>query len=522
MKPSPRLFWSIRLVILCVLPVHLAGQSRTVATLKAIEEKVYYYPRQAERMLDSLLQQPPIEIENDHLGELNFLQGFLSYHKGEMDTALNHMETALMTFTRNDQPEWQGKCYLLMGWIAEGDSYLEQAKIYYYETIRLLDDKPEINTGLAYLGLARCKKILNEAYSEELIKGVEYLEAVGKDEFSLYAHFVYLMIKINEPGSTKQLLEIADRYLEVGLDDKVPNVYKALASYYLQIKELDSAHIYVDKAIEEFDDSYPGESLIPALHQLKGNIYYAQHNFDAARKLYLQALELYESYGQMTRSFYVYLSLYQLDRREHDYKGALENLMKANKYQNQANLKEKQRMAKALETAAGIGLLHEEILNYKKRNQLLVFSIIVFFAISVIIVIVGFFKYRERTRQKERINSEIQTLIASYRERELSIQRIENSREDIQKGLDKSLKGKMIDDIYPELLGLVSQSFGILSKTEQSCALMFAMGLTQETIAQLQNVQPDTIRRTKQRIRKKLDLPAETDLELFLQKQLKL
>ncbi len=522
MKFSRRLYLSICLLIACFLPNELIGQNNYNATLKAIEEKVYYYPQQAERMLDSLLQQRPIEIENDHRGDLNFLQGFIAYHKGEMDSALNHLETALMTFISQEKPKGQGKCYLLMGWISEGDNYLEQAKIYFYETIRLLNNQPGANTGLAYLGIARCKKILNETFSDDLNKGVEYLNTVGEVEFSLYAQFTYLMFNVNELGSTQKLLEVADSYLKIGLDNKVPNVYKILASYYRQIKKPDSALIYVDKAIRSFDNSYPGESLIPALHQLKGNIFYAQKDFENARKQYLLSLKLYESHGQMSHSFYAYHGLYNLDLKGGNYKGAVENLAKVNKYRNQANINQKQRMAKMIETTARVDLLNEQVLKFKKQKQRLFFSLALLSAIIVIILLIVFFKGREKKQKRKSLNADFQSLMALYNERLRAIELLENNREDLLKYQDEHLSARNIDDLYPELFRLIYENFNKLSKTELDYALMFTMDFPENEIAKLQNIQQPSIRKVKQRIREKLNLDSNIDLHSYFKAHLKL
>lgn len=114
-------------LLLSLLPGNLissqpSGQNHPDKTLKIIGEKIYYYPRQAETMLDSLMNADSLKIKKDHSGELTFLQAFLSYHKGNSDKALDLLEAAMSTFILNESSGGQAKCYLLMGWITQGDS----------------------------------------------------------------------------------------------------------------------------------------------------------------------------------------------------------------------------------------------------------------------------------------------------------------------------------------------------------------------------------------------------------------
>jgi tetratricopeptide (TPR) repeat protein/DNA-binding CsgD family transcriptional regulator len=516
-----RIFFLFPLIVASFMPVHSSGQNHPDKFLKTIEEKAYYYPQQAETMLDSLMSIDSLQIKKDQPGELAFLRGFLAYHKGDSDKALNYLDTALLTFIRNESSDGQAKCHLLMGWITEADKFHEQAVIYFYETIRLLNVQPSANAGLAYLGIARCKKILNEPFETELDKGLEYLRSTGKTEFLLYAKFTSNTLDMDGQGSENRLLEITDQYKALGLSNNVSTVYKVLANHYYVKHQLDSAHFYVDKAILSYDNSYPGESLIPALHQMKGLFYSGQKNFVQAREEYELALKLYEISGQVARSTFAYNSLYHLDFREGNYKSATENLSKVLELEKVSGLKEKQRMAKLLEITSGINQLNQEIAKVKKQKRLMLFTILFLGAIMTILIISALNFLRVRALKKRMINAEFQILLSSNFEKELALQHLNKIKANTLT-IHEAQSLPNIEDRYPRLFGLVSRTTGPLSHSERIFAFMLAIGHSNEAIAAYFNVEPSSLRKTRQRIREKLKLEKGIELRCYFQNLIKL
>jgi len=521
MKRFNHWFVLIGVISLFFITCSSFGTNSYESSLKKIEEKIYYYPFQAEKMLDSLLSQHSIENEKKYNGELTFLKGFMEWNKGNLDESMNFIDSALIIFIKQGNSTGQAKCYLLMGWISTYDNYLEQAKIYFYKTIKLLNNKSVANVGLAYIDISLCKKQLKEPYKDDLNIGLKYLEQTGKIEFQLCGQYKRLEDNIKKPGSISLLKEIAEKYQNLGLKVQVSSVYKSIALYYYNVKP-DSAIIYLDKAIQIYDNKYSQASFIPSMHQMKGAIYYLQQDFIKARKEFVQSIDFYKTHDQLISSYYVYYSLYLLDKKEKNYKSSLNNLILADKYKNRADIKQKQRMFKGMEISSHVSLLKEQIIKSKRQNQLLLFLLTLFFAVGVIAFLTVTLRIRERRHKIDKLKSKFHSAIVSYHDGLKTIKLIKDKEVNQEKFIKQYSSGKRLKEIYPELYSLVCITFPTLSHSAWDYALMFAIGLPEEDICKCKNIQQSSIRKTKQRIRKELDLSKDVDLNKYFQKKINL
>lgn len=515
--------WFILVVIIVLIfkTISSYGVDNYESALKRIEDKIYYYPYQAENMLDSLLSLHSLKNEKKYNGELNFLKGFMEWNKGNMDEAMNFIDSSLITFIKQENTEGQAKCYLVMGWISTYDNYLEQAKIYFYKTINLLNKKPDDNVGLAYIDISICKKQLKEPYKEDLNKGIKYLEQSEKIEFQLFGQYKRLENNIEKIGSISLLNELAEKYKNLGLKVQTSDIYKAIALYYYKEKQ-DSAIIYLDKAIEIYDNKYSQASLLPAMHQMKGVVLGIKNDFKSARKEFLKAIDFYKKHNQLISSYYVYRSLYLLDRKEKKYESSLEYLILSDKYKDRADIKQKQRMFKGMEISSHVTLLKEQILKSKRQTQLLLFLLLLFFAAGVIAFLTVTLRIREKKHKIDALKSKFHSAIVSYQDGLKTIKLIKDKETNQQEFIRQYSSGKRLKEIYPELYSMVCINFPTLSHSEWDYALMFAINLPEEDICRFKNIQRDSIRKTKQRIRKELNLKKGEDLNKYFQKKMNL
>ena len=491
------------------------------SSLKNIEEKIYYYPSQAEKMLDSLLLQHSLGNEKKYNGELSFLKGFMEWHKGNMDNSINFLDSALISFIKQGNITGQANCYLLMGWISQYDNYLEQAKIYFYKTINILNNEPLANVGIAYINISLCKKQLKEPYKEDLNRGIKYLEHTGNIEFQLYGQYKRLEDNIKEPGSISLLNNIAEQYINIGINNGASSVYKSIAMYYYRIKP-DSALIYLNKAIKIYDNKYPQASLMPSMHQLKGIVYRLQNDFKAARKEFMQSIDFYKKHDQLISSYYVYHSLYLLDKNEKNYESSLKNLVLADKYKEQYNIKQKQRMAKGLEISSHVSLLKDQIVKSKRQNQLLLFLLVMFCAVGAIVFLTVTLRIREKRNKIDKLKAEFHLAIVSYQDGLKTIKLIKEKEANQEEFISQYSSGKRLKEIYPGLYSLVCITFPTLRDSAWDYALMFAIGLPEEDICRFKNIQRSSIRKTKQRIRQELNLSKDEDINKYFQKKMNL
>ncbi len=174
------------IIISCVDEKQVAIENE----LEQIEYDLHFYSQQAEIKLDSIIQNFSPQMKDEFDGQLAFLSGLLEYKKGNIDSSLTLLDKSLIKSLHQDNVKIQAKSQMVLGWIAEGTGFWEQAKINYYITIQLLNNTSYKETGWAYLGVARCKKNLKEPFYEEAEQGIRILKEIGKKELVLYADYL--------------------------------------------------------------------------------------------------------------------------------------------------------------------------------------------------------------------------------------------------------------------------------------------------------------------------------------------
>jgi len=485
--------------------------------LERIEELIYYYPSQVEHTVDSLYLKYVDNADNEILGQVNFLKGMMAYQKGNVDSTLYFLDNAITAFTKYGDKNGQGKCNLVIAWLAEGMNEWEQAKIHYYESLSLLSNDLFQEKGLAYLGLYRCKYYLNEDVLDEFKKGQTLLNKTGKEEFQLYIKYMDCLSALNKQGTYKRLQNIADDYESLGLNRKAGGIYKTMANSCIRNNKLDVAKCCLEKAFLLSKTKCPGISIVPALWQSKGLISFLEKDYDSAREMLNKALKSYEEYGQAARAYHAYKLIYRIDTIDGDYKAGFQHLLLANKYYNKTRKKEKERMARIAEVKSKVELMTETIeklKNEKKINGLLFcFVLGLLFLVFVIMVLIIRARSKSRQQKHEEKTRYFQSLLVGLGEKRLIQQRL------IGKAEKLSTSGLISSDFelcYMEIIQKFSSCFVQLSNNEVRYAVLFALNVSNEVAADIQSVQASSIRKVKQRIRQKLNLDTNLSLEQYL------
>lgn len=358
----------ISLIFLCLNP--MMAEKELDNTLSHVEEKIWYYTLEAERKLDSLrVTITGKELEN-HLARLNFLNGFLDYQKGQIDTALSHTEKALFLFTEQQNKAGQGKCHLLLGWIAEGETFWQQAQTNYFESLWYLNETNYKEKGFANLGIGRCKMALKEPFRKYIEKGRQLLYKTNQREFCLYADLAKSwMLEKSNPRIPPLLNRVAEAYLQLGLNNNAANVYKRLTNYYTFTKKPDSVHYYANLGIEIHDNNYPGVSLLPSLFYMKGGGYFRQGEIEKAETYLDKSIQMCDKTGFENYKYYPLVFLSNLHARENRFQKAYNTYREAIKIREKTRQKESIRMAKIAETSANVKLLNQQINNLTRNNQ---------------------------------------------------------------------------------------------------------------------------------------------------------
>lgn len=517
-------FLTIGLLFL-VLP-SLMAEKRVDKTLLHIEKKLWYYTQEAEEMLDSLRVTLTEKELKKHSAHLNYLNGFLTYQKGQIDTALNFTEKALLTFAEIQNKAGQGKCHLLLGWIAEGETQWHQAQTNYFESLRLLDEKSFKEKGFANLGIGRCKMALKEPSRKYIKNGRRLLYKTNQREYSLYADLAKSwFLEKSDPQIPPLLNKVAEEYIQMGLNNNAANVYKRLTIYYSSsVCKPDSVHYYANLGIETYNNNYPGVSLVPSFLYMKGGVYLKQGEIEMAETYLNKSVQMCDKTGFESYKYYPLVFLSNLHARNNQFQKAYNTYREAVDIKEKTHSKERMRMARIAETSANVKLLNEEInnliRNHTKSKIIFILLIALLLVISAIVFLMFRQKHLARQQRVKNHNRELQSLLAGSSEKKMAIRKGligEVLPQKVKYNNEENLKEKF-QACYRENIQIFSENFPSLSHSETIYALMFALHYSNDTIISIQNIQLSTIRKIKQRIREKLALKNDTNLEKFFEK----
>ena len=531
----------LSLLTLCFLWISiLLGHSQTQVdetvhqTFAEIDFNAIYYPEKARKQLDAIIETFASDDTLFYKGYVEYLEAQLLYNQMEVDSSLYYVEDAIAYFAGKEDKFWLSKCQFLLGKIAETTGLYEQAKINYYETIKLAEGVDESGVGAAYIGVARCKMTLFEEYREDVKKGVGILKKSPNKEDHLYADFMEQYFRLGEPDVPDKLNSIANKYIEKQDYDRAVSVYKIVASSYHAQQQYDSAHYYCDKAIEISETRNVGKLILPALFQFKGVLCFKQEKYNAAKVYFGMSLDLYAKNNQPNRMLFTYNYLHQIDQVQNNYKEAYLNLHEYIDLVEKTTSSEKMRMAKVLEINNKVDMMKSQLAQLKIEKRASEFMLyLVLLITAVLLVGAGIYVYMYQKSKKakiEELNKEFHNLLIGIGEKQLLEHRLNVPSQKKSgvftypvkvfnaNGLGEGELSDNFDSCYMETIGLLTGAFPQLTRTEVRYAVMICLKLPMEVISKVQNVQPASIRKAKQRIRAKLSV--DDNLDVFLQKHL--
>jgi tetratricopeptide (TPR) repeat protein len=322
--------------------------------------------------------------------------------------------------------------------------------------------------------------------------------------------------KLNDPQTPERLKVIAQEYAQLGLNNKEGGIYKTLAKLFLYSNHLDSAGFYIDKSLQHLSNDFPGASLIPASTHFKGMVYFHKKDYKNAQLYFNNALQLYDQFGQKGHKYHALKFLHRIDMINGDYKAAYNHISKENKNYNETRNREKQRMAKVAETTLHIGLMKEELvkIKYSKHINTLVFSCIVLFVIMTSVFM--YFRHRIKQRKLKEKQRIMTSLLSGLGEKRHLLNRLELAENISNVTPTQSIKTTdNFDQCFTETILHFQQKFDKLSSLEVRYAVMIGMGMPNTIIAEINNVQAPSIRKVKQRIRSKICMNTDCNLEQY-------
>ena len=447
-----------------------------------------------------------VNIKNEHqqmhcLSNLSVMYDDI----GRVDTAINLMYSAIEIGLRNQYDSLLAEAYLRLGNYYKELDDIEDTKFYYKKSIDINFNRGACGAlGILYSHLGQSDSAI--MYLNKSL-GCFLQSDTSKKEIKTALSSIYGQIAITYFDTDKE--EKAFKYFEKSLEyaKKAKNpiniisVMLNVSSAYSFLDSTESAEVYLKKALM-FSDSI-GDL------RIKNNINQRLYEYYFNIKDYKQA--------------YIFLFEYQST------KDSLINL----KYQKSFRKKEKEFNKKLLKYKLSNIQLEQE-----KQKMIYVFVSSIALIVFVILLISFIKKLKIKNLETDNLKSHLKQIINRMSDLNNHISKQNRYIVEIQKQYElnhsnKELKEelerrKIIRDedwskyvnvfkvLYPDFLDNVISVFPNLSEGDKKQLIMLKLNYSREKSAQILGVSPDSIKKARQRLSKKMKLKDVTELYAYV------
>lgn len=335
-----------------------------------------------------------------------------------------------------------------------------------------------------------------------------------------YENLAEVYTKISKPDSAfyyinknKEVLESMD---ESYIYRNLVSLYSALGEWYINNGEFETGNSYLDKALlcaEKYQYPYLSRTFM-----YKGDMYAKREMQDSALFFYLKALHNLDKTKIKEEFIPAYYKLYAI----HKDAGAIDS---ANFYRVKYNIIESelsQAREKSLrETLAFFLKEQKKEQQHHFRNSLkyIVISLLLFVSLNII----GWIIFRKKMAKKKiLLETKLNNTIKAYEKKdkvshilEKKINESFNEVITLAKNNDPSFL-KRFQEVYPEHTQHLLDKHPNLTNSELIVCAYLYLNFSTKDIANFLCVEHRSVQTKKSRLRKKLNLPASTNIEKYL------
>ncbi|GAB5408955.1 MAG: hypothetical protein BalsKO_13200 [Balneolaceae bacterium] len=476
--------------------------------------------------------------------------------QGKLDSALIYMEKSLMLFTEIDDLHSMARINSSIGTIYAIQTQFDKAITYLLDTLPIFEElKDSVSLALTYFNIGQMytdQGLSNEAL-ERTLESKKIYEAIGRSD----------KIPITSAAISQSLMELnrdeeALVYIEQGLDELKNHVDLVSAMklsnmagriYDRSGDDLKAKEFY-RKALSYANQLNSTRLGIDIRYNLAG-IEYQNGDFSSTKEYLSDLLTTIEEENLSGLDRLKSNALQMLSKTE----AKLGNTDKAFDFMSSAKV-----LSDSLykeENAKSIAELETIYETEKKENQIqlleieseaanLRFTILIILGTSVIVILILFFwQYQRRKTEEKRIELEsIKNELEQYGilliEKNNFISTVKENLEKLKTSVQgfEAKKGLsiLIDSLYHNLnlveaeeemfqkIEQVNSGFFMelrktctdITKNDERLASLVQMDLRNKDIANILNINPRSVNQAKYRLKKKLNLPNDTDLNKFL------
>lgn len=389
----------------------------------------------------------------------------------------------------------------------------------YKESLNYLDkaekhipkiNNPELISKL-YGGYGRCYTALGmyELSNKNFDKVIQYGEKIkdkSKKTKRMYIGYSWKLLNFHNMKLSDSIKKTEKKCLALLPD---PLLYTIITERLLNEKQLDSAEFYLKKALSITGQHSLNQKGAVLLHY--GKLYSARKEYEKALDYFFRSLAIFEKTKDVRtkRDTYKYIS---------DTYKALKNESEAQEYLKKFSFIND---SIADEEKKVINVLMEKTIKEEKkeseaeRNKLYIaISIIIATALALLLLI------RKSYLKKQKIKDEI---INQKQEEANQLKRKVSS--DIFDEIARLAKSgdplflPRFKEVYPEFYEKMTITYPELTSNELRFCALLKLNFSGKEIADFENVSLRTVETRKYRLRKKLQLPSEIDLNKWMMEQ---
>mgnify|MGYP002588992783 CR=1 FL=1 len=495
--------------------------------IKEAEELMSEKPDSAFVLLESITN--PDVLNDEVFAHFCLIYAGLSERLGEDMLFVPQMERANAYFEKHGSPEEKINCLLYLGMSYEEETDFEWAMKSYLQAVEMAKKaKKYLLMGKLYDKIAELHDFddnYDEAECYLLLSGESYLQ--GNDS----VNYIYSIRNIGRLYMLKEEYEEASEYFQKAYQQALPmndslllsSLTNRLGNNYKEMKNYSLAEDYLFKSI-----AYDEVGSAPTYLAL-ANLYTQKGEYDKARE-YIEMAILHRTTDRPLTGGILYRS-YKLEKKLGNYSLSLGYYERFNHFADSiAELQAKTDVLKAEKRYEYVDILNKNTKLELEYYRYFIGSILVFL---VFVILAAKYKYT-LTEENERLKNKQMEINNVLQEKEYAVQGLSGKISNIRKGIlensdeykkiiqnaqsiEKAKKNPLTDQewlalyellrmTYPFFMdGLQKKIFG-LTETEKRFCCLLKLGLNNQQLAVLLNIQPTSVDRKRYRIRKKGNL----------------
>ncbi|PWN72305.1 hypothetical protein C1631_006820 [Chryseobacterium phosphatilyticum] len=346
---------------------------------------------------------------------------------------------------------------------------------------------------------------------------LSYVTGLSNTALSYNAKAIYYEKKLNKKGWLlgNMYMQRADFIGETNKDSALiyfhrgftadPSAFNSsiISNYHLQqTKNIDSATFYITKALRLLKNSEYGTVRQGSIYYFYANILFQKKDYEKALEYYKKGSDILVKTKRINKLPDLYKQIALTYQKLNNKKGDIEYSARA------------EQLEKNLEKSGteAIDLSLTEIIEQKSNDDLGIIGI----SASAAIIIIGISIYIYiRAKKNKKENNSLDKAITNK-----TSGRMNNSAENFTELLELAKSNdvkfiKRFEEINPDLIQSILKINPQLTKSELSLCAMIWLGFSSKDIADYTFIQHRSVQTKKGRLRKKLNIPSETDLYSF-------